>query len=65
MYHFDIYRLEDIDEFYAIGGEDYFNDGICIIEWGEMLEPILPKGYIKITFEKNDELDERKLIIKK
>ncbi|MFR2535336.1 MAG: tRNA (adenosine(37)-N6)-threonylcarbamoyltransferase complex ATPase subunit type 1 TsaE [Clostridia bacterium] len=65
IYHFDIYRLEDIDEFYAIGGEDYFNDGICIIEWGEMLEPILPKGYIKITFEKNDELDERKLIIKK
>ena len=66
IYHFDIYRLEDIDEFYAIGGEDYFNDGICIIEWGEMLEPILPKGYIKITFEKNDvQLDERKLIIKK
>lgn len=66
IYHFDIYRLEGIDEFYAIGGEDYFNDGICIIEWGEMLEPILPKGYIKITFEKNDvQLDERKLIIKK
>ena len=54
IYHFDIYRLEDIDEFLAIGGEEYFEKGICIIEWGEMLQPILPKDYIKISFEKNE-----------
>ncbi len=53
IYHFDVYRLADIDEFYAIGGEEYFSKGICIIEWGEMIEEILPKDYIKIKFEKD------------
>lgn len=66
IFHFDVYRLEDIDEFYAIGGEEYFNQGICIIEWGEILEPILPKGYMKITFEKDEAYPEqRKLKIEK
>ena len=57
IYHFDVYRLSDIDEFYAIGGEEYFNKGICIIEWGEIIQEALPKEYIKIKFEKdiNDE----------
>lgn len=50
IYHFDLYRLSDIDEFYAIGGEEYFEKGACIIEWGEMIEEILPKDYIKISF---------------
>lgn len=52
IYHFDVYRLEDIDEFYAIGGTDYFNTGICLIEWGELVEPILSK-YIKINISKD------------
>ena len=57
IYHFDVYRLEDVDEFYAIGGEEYFSSGICIIEWGELIEEALPNNYIKINFEKdlNDE----------
>jgi len=55
LYHFDVYRLEDTDEFYAIGGEEYFEKGISIIEWGEIIESILPNGYIKITFKKSDE----------
>ena len=55
IYHFDVYRLEDTDEFYAMGGEEYFENGICIIEWGEQIEEILPKGYIKITFSKSEE----------
>lgn len=57
IYHFDVYRLSDIDEFYAIGGEEYFTKGICIIEWGEIIQEALPKEYIKINFEKdiNDE----------
>ena len=54
IYHFDVYRLEDVDEFYAIGGEDYFENGISIIEWGEIIENILPKRYIKITFSKDE-----------
>ena len=57
IYHFDVYRLEDIDEFYAIGGEEYFGKGICIIEWGEIIKDALPKDYIKITFERNFEIE--------
>ena len=53
IYHFDVYRLEDVDEFYAIGGEEYFSSGICIIEWGELIEEALPSNYIQISFEKD------------
>ena len=55
IYHFDVYRLADVDEFYAMGGEEYFENGICIIEWGEQIEEILPKRYTKITFSKFEE----------
>ena len=55
IYHFDVYRLEDEDEFLEIGGEEYFEKGVCIIEWGEMIQNLLPKDYIKITFSKDDE----------
>lgn len=66
IFHFDVYRLKDIDDFYAIGGEDYFENGISIIEWGELIEEILPKGYIKITFKKsNDNENFRELIVEK
>lgn len=57
IYHFDVYRLEDSSEFYEIGGEEYFENGICLIEWGELICDALPKDYIQITFEK-DENDE-------
>lgn len=64
IYHFDVYRLADIDEFYAIGGEEYFENGICIIEWGEIIKEALPKNYIHITFEKdNNDENYRKLKI--
>ena len=53
IYHFDLYRLEDYDEFYAMGGEEYLHNGICIFEWGEMLESVLKKGYTRITFSRD------------
>ena len=62
IYHFDVYRLEDEDEFLAIGGEEYFDKGVSIIEWGESIEEILPKDYIKISFER-DLTNENKRII--
>ena len=62
IYHFDVYRLEDEDEFLAIGGEEYFEKGICIIEWGELIENLLPKEYIKISFLK-DNTDENVRIL--
>ena len=55
IYHFDVYRLEDSSEFYEIGGEEYFDKGICIIEWGELIQDALPKEYLHITFEKDNE----------
>ena len=53
IYHFDVYRLSDVDEFYAIGGEEYFSNGVSIIEWGELIEDALPKNYIKISFSRD------------
>ena len=58
IYHFDVYRLEDSDEFYEIGGEEYFEKGICLIEWGELIEDVLPKELIIIKFEKNDDSED-------
>lgn len=64
IFHFDVYRLEDEDEFYAIGGEEYFEKGICLIEWGELIEDALPNKYIKISFNRNlDEENKREIII--
>lgn len=57
IYHLDVYRLEDKGEFYAIGGTEYFSTGICVIEWGELIEDILPKNYIKINFSKDENDD--------
>ena len=62
VYHFDVYRLEDEEEFYAIGGEEYFSKGICIIEWGELIKEALPKDTMFITIRK-DETDLEKRII--
>ena len=62
IYHFDVYRLEDSSEFYEIGGEEYFENGICLIEWGELLEDILPKDYLHITFSKEDNDDNVRIL---
>ena len=62
IYHFDVYRLEDSSEFYAIGGEEYFENGICIIEWGELIEDALPKNYIKISFSRNYENENSRIL---
>ena len=55
IFHFDVYRLSDVDEFYAIGCEEYFEQGVSIIEWGEMIKEALPKEYINITFKRDME----------
>ena len=52
IYHFDVYRLSDVDEFYAIGGEEYFDKGICLIEWGEKFLDLLPNSYRRIEFSR-------------
>lgn len=62
IYHFDVYRLEDVEEFYAIGGEEYFSKGICIIEWGEIIKEALPQHYIKIEIQKDEENFDKRIL---
>lgn len=62
IYHFDVYRLADTDEFYAIGGEEYLEKGICLIEWGEIIKDALPKEYIHITINKDEDNDNERII---
>ncbi len=54
LYHFDMYRIDDIDEILETGLTEYFgnNDAVCVIEWAENIKPLLPKKLIKITIEK-------------
>ena len=63
IYHFDVYRLEDSDEFYAIGGEEYFEKGICLIEWGELISDVLPKDYIHITINKDSKNENLRIFV--
>ncbi len=54
FYHFDVYRIGDVEEMDEIGYEDYFyGEGLCLIEWANLIEEILPDSYIQITIEKN------------
>ena len=63
IYDFDVYRLSDSSEFYEIGGEEYFEHGICLIEWGELIEDALPNDYIHITFKKDDKNENNRILI--
>ena len=62
IYHFDVYRLADSSEFYEIGGDEYFDTGICLIEWGELIEDALPSNYIHITFTKNENEEDSRIL---
>lgn len=54
LYHFDVYRIADVEEMDEIGYEDYFyGDGVCLIEWAELIEEILPDHCIEVLIEKN------------
>ena len=54
FYHFDVYRIGDVSEMDEIGYEDYFyGNGICFIEWANLIEEILPEHYTEIRIEKN------------
>ena len=58
FYHFDVYRIGDIEEMDEIGYEDYFyGDGVCMIEWANLIEEILPEKRWDITIEKDLEKD--------
>lgn len=67
FYHFDVYRIGDIEEMDEIGYEDYFyGEGLTMIEWANLIEEILPEKRKEITIEKDLEkgFDYRKITIK-
>lgn len=67
FYHFDVYRIGDLEEMDEIGYEDYFcGNGLCIIEWAELIEELIPADAKSITIEKNLEkgFDYRKITIR-
>lgn len=54
FYHFDVYRIGDIEEMEEIGYEDcFYGDGVCMIEWAELIAEILPESCISIRIEKD------------
>ena len=54
IYHFDFYRIKKLEEVYDMGDEDYFySDGLCFIEWPEMMEELLPEGSVKVQIKEN------------
>ena len=66
FYHFDVYRIGDVEELDEIGFDDYvYGDGLTMIEWANLIEEILPREYTRITIEKNLErgFDYRKITV--
>ena len=66
FYHFDVYRIGDIEEMDEIGYEDYFyGDGVCLIEWAALIEELIPKKHTAIRIEKDLEkgFDYRKITL--
>lgn len=54
FYHFDVYRIADVEEMEEIGYEDcFYGEGICLIEWANLIEEILPEDAIQVTIEKD------------
>ena len=60
LYHFDVYRVSDPDELYEIGLDEYlFGEGVCVIEWADLIEELLPEGTLHIDIEYGAEPEER------
>lgn len=68
FYHFDVYRIGDVEEMDEIGYEDcFFGEGVCLIEWANLIEEILPEHYTQITIEKALEkgFDYRRILVER
>ena len=66
FYHFDVYRIGDVEEMEEIGYEDcFYGEGLCLIEWANLIEEILPEHYRQVTIEKDLEkgFDYRRITI--
>ena len=60
LYHFDVYRIADPDEMFELGYEEYFyGDGICVVEWADIIEDLLPEDAVIIHIERGASEEER------
>ena len=60
LYHFDVYRIGDPDEMFELGYEEYFyGDGICVVEWADIIEELLPEDAVIIRIERGASEEER------
>ena len=60
VYHFDFYRIKKLEEAYDIGYDNYFYSGnLCLIEWPEMIEPLLPERYVRVEIRQGETDHER------
>ena len=64
LYHFDVYRIADPDEMFELGYEEYFyGDGICVVEWADIIEELLPEDAVIIHIDRGASEEEREYII--
>ena len=64
LYHMDVYRIEDEDDLYSIGFDDYVQNGICVVEWSENIPDSIPSDAISVSIEKEGEnFEKRKITI--
>lgn len=64
VYHFDVYRLENVEELYDLGFDEYFyGRGVSIIEWADKIEKLIPKERIVLDIKKGIDIDERRINI--
>lgn len=65
LYHFDVYRINDEDEMYEIGYEEYFyGKGICIVEWANLIESLMPDHTLWLDIHLTADYDQRFIAVK-
>ena len=64
VYHFDFYRIKKLEEVYDIGYENYFYSGnLCLLEWPEMIEPLMPEKFIRVDIALGNTDDSRRIVV--
>ena len=62
IFHFDFYRIKSLEEVFDIGYEDYFYGGsLCLLEWPELIDPLMPEHFIKVEITLGDTYTSRKI----
>lgn len=63
IFHFDFYRIKSLEEVFDIGYEDYFyGNSLCLLEWPELIDPLMPDNFIKVEIKHGDFDTNRKII---